>query len=210
MASRVNKNLRWVKRQIDRAGQTDVIEEEILDAMSYAELEIMERTGSVRQQDVITFDLTGPHATGLYTFPSGVDRLVYIQCPATWTRPTILTEDAQTLDQIQKANISGTQPLVAYVSNSTIQFWPVPTSGETVTLFSFRTPTDPAEQQTEGGDPILSRHWDYALRYMALATLIGGEWVARAGAEYEREAHHHLRETGMPIQVDHSSNRLGF
>lgn len=218
MANRINKNLRWVKRQLDLAKMTDVLEEEILDVMSKAELEIMERTGSVKQTDVITFnDGVAPvppvdQSQGIYAVPAGVDRIVYVECPSTWTRPLILTEDPKTYDDIKKANIAGTQPLVALVHNDLITFWPVPVDGETVTLYSFRTPkTDASEDQVEGtGDPILSFHWDMCLRKMALAELIGGDWIEKAEDEYNREAHHHIQETGAPIQIDHSSNRLGF
>ena len=218
MANRINKNLRWVKRQLDLAKAYDIIEEEILDAMSYAELEIMERTGSVKQTDMITFNSALPpvppvnQGLGIYAFPVGVDRLVYIDAPTNWTRPMVLTEDFKTYDDIKKANINGNQPLVAFVQNALITFWPIPTDGEIITLHSFRTPKlDGSEAQVEGtGDPILSFHWDQTLRYMALATLIGGDWIKKAEEEYNREAHHHLSETGMPIQIDHSSRRLGF
>lgn len=217
MANRINKNLRWVKRQLDLAKMSDVVEEEILDAMSYAELEIMERTGSVKLVSVVTFNsLLAPVAPvnqglGIYAFPVGADRIVYMQTPPAWSRPLLVTEDPVVFDAIQKANIGGTQPLVAYVANNLITFWPLPTDGQTVTIFSFRIPTD-AEQQVEGvGDPILTRHWDLVLRYMALNTLMPAtKWHDLAEEEYNREAHHHIQETGAPIQVDHSSNRLGF
>ena len=55
-----------------------------------------------------------------------------------------------------------------------------------------------------------NRHWDFSLRYMALATLLGGAWEKKAQEEYDREAHHHIQESSAPIFIDHSSNRLGF
>ena len=46
MASRINYNLRWVKRKCELAGLY-VIEEEILNAFNHVQLDIMERTSSV-------------------------------------------------------------------------------------------------------------------------------------------------------------------
>ena len=207
---RINRNLRWVKRQCDLAGHTDILEEEILDALSSAELEICERSGSVKQTDLITFDLVPPHDTGVYALPSGSDRIVYIAYPPNWERPMILTNDPMVLDNIKKGNVGGNTPLVVLVWKEELTFWPIPTTVETITVYSYRTPTD-AEVQVEGvGDPILSRHWDPSLRYMALATLLAGDWVQRADTEYNREAHHHIQESSAPILLDHSSNRLGF
>jgi hypothetical protein len=211
VAKRINANLRWVKRQLDLAHATDILEEEILDAMSAAELEICERSGSVKQTDIITFDLVPPlHNLGIYALPPGSDRIVYIAFPVTWVRPMILTDDPMVFDNIQKGNVAGNEPLVVLIWNGQMQFWPVPTTGDSVTIYSYRAPTD-SELQVEGtGDPILSRHWDFSLRYMALATLIGGDWIKRAQEEYDREAHHHIQESSSPILLDHSSNRLGF
>jgi hypothetical protein len=211
VAKRINANLRWVKRQLDLAGHTDILEEEILDAMSAAELEICERSGSVKQIDTLTFDLTPPlHNLGIYALPPGSDRIVYIAYPPTWVRPMILTDDPMVFDDIQKGNIGGNAPIVVLIWNDQMHFWPVPTTGESITVYSYRTPTT-AEIQVEGvGDPVVSRHWDFSLRYMALATLVGGDWIDRANKEYDREAHHHIQESSAPILLDHSSNRLGF
>jgi len=211
--SRINRNLRWVKRQCDLVGRTDIIEPEILDAMSFAELEICERTGTVKQVDVVTFDSTPPHDLGIYDLPVGSDRIVYIAYPDTWVRPMILTNDPMILDNIMKGNVGGNSPLVALVWNGQMRFWPIPINGEQITIYSIRTPkNDMSENQVEGtGDPIVSRHWDLTLRYMTLATLLADpKWIAIADAEYNKEAHHHVQESGAPLLIDHSSNRLGF
>lgn len=216
MANRINRNLRWVKRQLDLAKATDILEEEILDAMSHAELDIMEQTGSVKNSTTITFDSTVTpvppvdQSQGIYAFPVGADRINYLQYPDSWTRPLRMTEDPKVFDDIKKANIAGSQPLVAFVYADLIQFWPIPTDGETITFYYGVTPTD-AQAQVEGtGDPILSKHWDLCLRYRALSILIGGDWEDKYQKEYLKEAHHHLQNTGEPLLIDHSTRRLGF
>lgn len=48
MASRINKNIRWVQRALQKAGVHDTLEEEILDALNAVEMEILARSGSVK------------------------------------------------------------------------------------------------------------------------------------------------------------------
>ena len=211
--NRINRNLRWVKRQLDLAGPSDYVEEEILDAMTQVEREILERTGCVKQSDTVVFDAVGSHAQGIYAFPAGMGRLVYAECPSSWFYSLTLTENVKTYDEIKKANVLGTQPLVCLIRNSTLTFWPVPVSGESIILYSFRAPkADDSEAQVEGtGDPILPSSWDVVLRLKALALLDpGGNWVDRAEVEYARTAHRQIQESGVPLQVDHSSRKLGF
>jgi hypothetical protein len=96
--------------------------------------------------------------------------------------------------------------------NDHLYFWPVPVTGEQITIYSQSMPTD-AQLQVEGtGDPILSRHWDLCLRYGALSIITSDpKWRSQFDAEFRQEAQNHIQENrGAPIQVDHSINRLGF
>jgi hypothetical protein len=201
-----------VKRQLDLAGVTSVLEEEVLDAMSQAELDVMEITGDVRDITDITFDSTPPHDTGVYPLSATQHRVYYIATPSKWSQNLILTNDANVFEEKKQSNPTGTQPLVCLQINDELHFWPVPTNGDTVTVYSIAQPATPYSQVEGAGDPIVSWHWDEYLRYGALSRLLsaGNPWEDKAKKAFDREAHVHVQQSGAPLLVDHASRRLGF
>jgi hypothetical protein len=96
--------------------------------------------------------------------------------------------------------------------NENLMFWPVPTVGDSVTVYSQAQPATPYSMTEGTGDPNVSWHWDLTLRYGALSQLLGpgNAWEKKFQEEYDKEAHHHIQQSGAPLVVDHSSNRLGF
>lgn len=208
MADRTNKNLFWVKRKLDLAGLTDVLPEEIVDAMNQVELDIAEKCGVLKSINPITFE-PGAHPDGVYDSPAGVNRILRIEQPTSWSSKIILTNDVDRFVTYKELNstASSDHPLIVLAWAGKLRFWPVPQEGS-VTLYSLDSPTT---DQTEGtGDPTVSKSWDRVLRYGALADLLGGDWEKKYKDAFNEEMHSHIQESGAPLLVDHSSRRLGF
>lgn len=211
MADRINRNLRWVKRKLDQAGMTDVIEPEILDAMSRVELKIMERSGVVKRKDSITFDSTPPHDAGQYSFNAGIHRLLVAECPSTWVKELKITNDPSVFVQLKAENPEGTQPVVVLAMNDQLYFWPIPVNGQSISLYSIAQPATEYGQAEGSGDPSVDWHWDTVLRLGALADITGREEdEARFKRELLDELHRQIQQASAPLEIDHSIRRLGF
>lgn len=211
MANRINRNLRWVKRQLDLAGLKDVLEEEILDAMSAVELEALSRSAHVKDKTAITFDSTPPHDAGQYVLGATQGRVLEVVPPTTWTKPLLLTNSIEKYEEVKAEITTGEQPEVVLAMNGSLYFWPVGTDGDIVTVYSIKSTG--AYSQTEGtGDPSLDWGWDTVLRYGALATLLGpgNKWEKKYEDEFNRAAHGAIQASGEPLLIDHSSRKLGF
>jgi len=211
VANRINRNLRWVKRQLDKAGLADVLEEEILDAMSGVELEILGRTGSIIDKTALTFDSTAPHDTGQYVLGATQGSVLTVAPPATWSKTLTLTNSIEQYEALKAEIISGEQPEIVLQMNGSLYFWPVGVDGDIVTIYSIATKG--AYSQVEGaGDPTVDWGWDQTLRYGALSRLLppGNPWEKKYEDEYKTQAHTAIQQSGAPLLVDHSSNRLGF
>ena len=161
--------------------------------------------------------MTPPHDSGIYLTPVEMGRPFYISVPTNWTVPLIFTNDPMVYDQIKAAQLTGIQPKVCMLYNDKLYFWPVGLVGDVVTFYTsvFTTDSDDTAGMVEGGDPVLSKHWDTVLRLGAMDELMIGEksydvWHKAYTDAYNQEAHNHIQEAGVPLQVDHSSNRLGF
>lgn len=212
MASRINTNLRWVKRKLDMM-QFPVVEEEILDAFNRVQLDIMERTGSVKETFIITLD--GIATT--FPTPAEMGRPFFISQPINWNQPLQFTNDPSIFDYIAKGNTNGQQPTIVMLYNDQLVFNVPGTSGDVLTFYTSVFPTDAQDSanMVEGGNPILSKHWDTVLRLGALDDLLvldkSYPQIHAAFTEaYNQEAHNHIQEGGVPMLIDHSSNRLGF
>lgn len=209
MANRVNRNLRWVKRQLDLAGLKDVLEEEILDAMSACEQEILERTGHVIDKTAITFDSITPHDTGEYVLTAAQGRVLNVIPPTAWTKELTLTNSITDFEAAKAELQSGEQPEVVLQMNGSLFFWPIGADGDIVTVYSIKA-VAPYTQVEGTGDPVLAWGWDKTLRYGALSNLIGGPWNEKYEDEYKTQAHSSIQQSGAPLLIDNSNRRLGF
>lgn len=211
MANRINRNLRWVKRQLDLAGLKDVLEEEILDAMSSVEKECLERTGTLIDKTTITFNSTPPHDAGEYVLGTSQGRVLQIVPYSTWSKPLKLTNSIEDFERIKDQITSGTQPEVVLAMNGSLFFWPIPVNSESVVVYSIKDTA--AYSLTEGsGDPSLDWGWDNTLRYGALSNLLppGNPWEKKYKDEFDTQSHRSVQRAGVPLLIDSSSRRLGF
>lgn len=194
------------------AGVSGVLEEEILDAMSLAELHAMEETGHLKDYMDITFDSTPPHDEGQYILTQSMGGTFYITTPANWSRVPLLTSDTKTYEDIKREAPSGTQPLVVLQRADSLYFWPVPADGDSVRVYA-TAGTGGMYHLVEGtADPLLGWSWDNYLRFQALANLLpaGNPWEKKAEDAYKKAAQTHIQDSGAPILIDHTTRRLGF
>jgi len=205
MASRINANMRWVTRRLAQEGVHDVIESEVLDALNHVERECLGESAAVRQVDVLTF--TGVDAV----YPAGVGRVVHVEQPTTWTDQMLITEDPEVYSKIKAENPSGgTVPLVMLIWNKNWYFWPVCTTGESITIYS---QSAQAAVLVEGsGDPLLPEEWDMVLRYGALSHLLKSPNPYEAKYETERGKANHgaIQGSAVPLRMKTPFDETGF
>ena len=203
MASRINKNIRWVQRALQKAGVHDTLEEEILDALNAVEMEILARSGSVKS---ITTNEFESDSTGIVPITG---RLVHIGIPDEWPHQLEYTESPKRYEEVKREFASGETPRIVFSSNGSLYFWPIPTSG-IITLYQQAGQEGPMVEGT--GDPLLPADWDMPLRYGALAHLLppGNAYEKKYEAEVKKSEHEHIQETAQPLLIDSSSRELGF
>lgn len=204
MANRINKNLRWVKRQLDLAKLTDVLEEEIIDAFNRVEDEIAEVYGALKSTKAITLD----GVTESFTI-SPLEHVTSLTYPSTYSMMPEWTADEEKYNDVKRQITTGTSPRIVLIRGGSAYFWPMGTSGDVITLFGFALPTT---DQVEGtGDPAADRHWDMAYRYGALHHLIGGDWTQKYKDEMASQGHSTFVADGpVTIGKNDSMRKLGF
>jgi hypothetical protein len=216
MADRINLNLRWVQRKLERLGITDVLPQEILNQMSLVELDIMERTGSVRYKGTLTFDVDDtdtdhPHSQGIYKVPTTAHRITLIVPPLEWKNPFRLTNDAYLFEELKAAVTTGTTPQICLNMNDSLYFWPIGTPGDIVTIYAIAQPATEYGQAEGSGDPTVSWHWDEVIRWSTLAMFTEDPKHFKIAQDaYDKEAHVHIMESSSPNIIDHSSRTIGF
>lgn len=211
MANRINKNLRWVVRQLNRVGITDVLEEEVLDAMNIIEAQLLKHMIPLKAITPLTFDTAGFHAAGIYDKPAATDHIMHIGVPSDWSHDIEVTYSEARYHEVMNEMQDGTEPHICLIFNNKLYFYPIPTSGS-VTLYS-STMQGASTIQVEGtGDPIIGTEWDLALRYGALSILLPESplWKAKYDEERQRAMHGSIQEAGVPLTVEHGSTRIGF
>lgn len=201
--NRVNKNLRWIERELAKAGEHNILESEILDALNASEVDVCQEWGAIKSQE----DLSLIADQDEYTLPPGTHLILEREEPSTWTKRLGFTSDPTEFVEFKKRYTNGTQPLMALFFAGKLTFHPAPTAAATLPLWLIGVPVTPMK---EDGDPSVSEDWDFALRYGALSRLIGGDWFDKFQHEAAKRGTRLADQQVSGHRIQHSSRRLGF
>ena len=200
---RIDEIVTKVLSKLGEEGQRKVNRSMVISYMNDAQREIAERALALEGKKKIHL-LSGKAA---YKVIPPICKILQIQEPSSWRhRITVIHDNNEWVDKLKGHYVSST-PLFAHSWVDEIEFFPVPSAVDDLTLRVAMYP-DPNVDTNE--DPKLPKEWDKCIRYYVLNEVAGGEWTAKYENELGEQSHRRIKGITSGPSVTESRYDIGF